>query len=1002
MSSWNELTLSELPALKLLQKLGYTYVTPKKIEEERDSLTEPVLLNRLKQVIKNLNPWISDPNIQQAITKITRVSGTSDIEINQDIHEKFIKYFSVSQDLGNGSRHHTVKVIDFENPRNNEFVVTQQYRVKGPKREIRCDLVCFVNGLPIVVIEAKNPVMAGGNPEQAIKQLNRYQDRERGAPRLFHTTTLLLAINRVQAFIGTNNTPMQHYLEWKDPFPLTVPEVENIVGRTPQTQDIAIVGALQPENLLDIMRNFIVYEVESGKIIKKIPRYQQYRATNKAIERILEHWKATEEERVEKESAKNRGGVIWHTQGSGKSLTMLFLAVKLRLVEELANPTVVIVTDRIDLDNQITGTFQRCGFPSPIRANSTRHLKELVSNIDQVSGQTILTTIHKFQEKNRAAIFPELAKSPNIIVMTDEGHRTQYKGLAANMRTAMPNATYIAFTGTPLIKRQNITTSTFSSYIDKYSIDQAVEDKATVQIFYESRLADLHVEKQMMDDLLEIELEEYDEDDQQKIKKRYANLRSVLAAESRIQRVAMDLYKHFRENIHKNGFKAQVVAVNRITASRYKKIIDGLIRESHNIECAVVYSSTPNDEGDLLTYQNTKEEEEALIQRFKDPEDRLSIMIVVDKLLTGFDAPVEQVMYLDNVLKDHSLLQAVARVNRTFRGKTFGLIVDYVGISKYLQRALEIFDQDDMTNVLIPFSEAIENLRIARQEAMAYFEDVPKKGNIDQFYEAISTDDETINAFINKCKNFERTLDMVLPDPMANDFKEDYVFTIKLQEYLRNLGKGGLGKDFRAISQKIKDLIDEHVRAQGIQIIIPPISILSPEFDSHIELFAGSSKARALMMEHALKMEISERRGENPEFYDSLSERLEKIIEQYKLQRLNDAEFIHEINPIILEIQTIRKTASNLGMTETEFAFYKLLNAHLEYKEKEVNEPVKLLTEEILTDLGTLTVVDWKFKDDIQRKMRSQIKLQLREVESDFNKREALSIQFIELAKNHL
>ncbi len=1025
MSKWNERTLSELPAIQLLKKLGYKYISPRQLERERDRLQEPVIIPRLEAAIKRINPWISDNNISKVVTQLTRVQGAGDIEINHKIHDMLIRYISVKQDLGSGLRPQTVKIIDFDNPSNNEFIVTDQYRVVGPREGIRCDVVCFINGLPIVVIEAKNPTLTGSTPEMAIKQLHRYQDSSRGAPLLFHYTHILMAINRVQAFVGTNGSPAQHFLEWKNPYPMQIPDIKRLIGRKPQSQDIAIAGILTPSHLLDIIQNFIIYEVVNGKLVKKIPRYQQYRAVNKSIRRILDYWAVDGSNTVVsgnyninnrgesdnhdtgnitvRDIIKKRGGVIWHTQGSGKSLTMLFLAIKLRRIRELGNPTVVIVTDRVDLDKQITSTFKRCNFANPISAKSTSHLKELIGQIDHVPGQTILTTIHKFQDKNRAKVYPELALSENIIVLVDEGHRSQYSTLALNMRTAMPNATYIAFTGTPLIKKKkNISTSTFSSYIDKYTIDQAVADGATVPIYYESRLPHLHVEREAMDRMLEFEIEEYSDEDREKIKKRYATLKNILGAESRIKQVAVDLYKHFRDNIHINGFKAQVVAIDRLTAVRYKKIIDGLIKERDNIECAVLYSSSPNDDGDLLKYKTTKEEQDKLIARFKDPDDPLSIIIVVDMLLTGFDAPIEQVMYLDNVLRDHSLLQAIARVNRTYKNKNFGLIVDYVGISKYLQRALAIFDDDDVANAMVPFKEAVDNLKSAHDAVMSLFSGVRDKNDIDVCINAITVDKETTDKFITLSKKFEQALDTVLPDPIANEYKADYIFTVKLLQYLRNTGLAKVPTDFSDIAMKIKELIDEYVRTSGVQLILPPVSILSPNFNEYLDALGKTSTTRALIMGHALKSEIIEKRRENPEFYDSLSERLEEIIQRYKEQRLSEAEFIEAINPIINSMRSVRNKASSFGMDETEYAFYNTLNSAINGNNKTLDVSSKQLVKKLIPKLKELAIVDWRTKDDVQREMRKTIKIILSPHIRDKKLMEKLTIEFIELAKNHL
>lgn len=999
MSTWNEATLSENPAINLLKKLGYTYVSSEKLAEDRDRFRDPVVWPRFEKAIRKLNPWISDGNVQQVKNQLTKINATSEIEINRMIHEMLVRYISVEQDRGEGRRPHTVKIIDFENPRSNEFIVTSQYNVVGPKKTIRCDVVCLVNGLPLVVIEAKNPTLRGSTPEMAIQQLHRYQDSELGAPELFRYTHILMAIARVHAYVGTNGTPLPHFLQWKDPFPMTEVELQQMLGRSPTVQDIAIAGVLRPENLLDIIQNYVVYEVSDGKIVKKVPRYQQYRAVNKTIRRLMDHWNIKEGESIRK-----RGGVIWHTQGSGKSLTMLFLATKLRRIPQLQNPTVLVVTDRVDLDKQITNTFKRCNFPNPVRARKTSHLKEVLSQIDQVPGQTILTTIHKFQESNRAKVYPTLAESENIIVLVDEAHRTQYKTLALNMRTAMPNATYIAFTGTPLIRseKENITTSTFGGYIDTYPLQQAVEDGATVEILFESRLPELHVEKELLDQYIDVLVEDYTPEEQEKIKKRFGRLRTVVGAQQRIKRVALDIYEHFTTRIYANGFKAQLVALDRLTAARYKNELDRLMKG--RMECAVIYtggeaaSYTKEENDEVAKYNTTKERQAELISRFKDPKDPLAMLIVVDMLLTGFDAPIEQVLYLDRPLRDHNLLQAIARVNRTYPGKTYGLVVDYIGISQSMNRALAVFDSEDVEHALIPFEEALRDLEVAHRNVMEMFQGIDRK-DIDACVDALVASDR-VEEFEQHAKAFEEALDVILPDPVANRFKEDYIFTVKLLEYLKNIGRSGLSLNYSELSQKIRELIDEHVRANGVKVIIPELSILDPNFEQTLDAYSHSEKASALMMEHALKMEISEKRERNPTFYESLSERLERLIKEYEERRLSDAEYLNQLKPLIREARQTRTVAQKLGLNEAQFAIYGHLMKKGGKDIKTLDENIRDLAVRISKEIGVLAGdPDWKFKEGLQKGIRKNIKLTL--LDFDPSLREELTTQLIELAKAH-
>ena len=485
---WNELHLSEDPAIEFLQSIGYTFIPSDELDKKRASRKEVVLVKRLEKAIKKLNPWISDENLKKAAREITNVQAVSLMDANEKIHTALVHTISLEQDLGQGKKGQSVHFIDFEHPENNEFIVTRQFRVQGTKKSIFPDIIIFVNGIPLVVIECKSPTVQ--NPlEEAITQLHRYQESEdkfkgQGAPHLFCTAQILIGTCGQASMFAAIGTPHMQYAEWKIPFPLTLDDLQNKIGKIPSPQDVLLYGILQPSNLLDIVRNFIVYEVDSGRTIKKLARYQQFIAVNRTIDRI----------RTAKNPAK-RGGVIWHTQGSGKSLTMLWVAVKLRRVMELENPTIVIVTDRIDLDVQISGTFERCGFPNPERAKSVAGLRNLLK---ARVGKTIMTTIQKFQEA-ADDIHPVLSEEKNLFVMVDEAHRTQYKSLAANMRQAMPDACFLGFTGTPIDKKDRSTLQTFGPYIHTYTIDQSVKDGATVPIYYESRLPDIRIEGETLD-----------------------------------------------------------------------------------------------------------------------------------------------------------------------------------------------------------------------------------------------------------------------------------------------------------------------------------------------------------------------------------------------------------------------------------------------------------------------------------------------------------------------
>jgi len=681
---WNEANLSEGPAVELLQKLGFTYVKPEILEAERETFKETILSGRLVKALKKLNPGLSDDNAQKVVRAVAAVQAASLIEASEKVHTTLTYGISVEHDGPEGKKARTVQFFDFENATNNELIVTRQYTVKGAKKHIRPDVAVFINGIPIAIVEAKSPTLGEGWKQEAIDQFSRYQEldakyRELGAPRLFETVQVLVATCGQAAVYGTVTTPHRFYAEWKTPWPMTQDALRALVGREPSSQDVTLAGVLAPANLLDLIRNFVVFERDAatGRTIRKLCRYQQYTAVNKAIERA-----------GTAKTPLDRGGVVWHTQGSGKSLTMLWLALKLRRDSLHENPTIVLVTDRKDLDRQITNTFTACGFPHPEQAESVRDLRDLLSG---PGGKTILTTVQKFRELSTASSetkkrvnreeHPVLSEATNIFVLTDEAHRTQYGGLATNMRKALPNAAFFGFTGTPIDKNDRSTLSTFGPYIDTYTIEQAVADGATVPIFYEGRLPDVRIVGNNLDALYDRVFADRTDEEREAIKKKFANESTVAGAPKRVEAICLDLLHHFNNFIRPNGFKAQIVACTRETAALYKEALDRL----NGPQSALIMSGSNKDGEHLVRHHTTDEERKAAVERFLKKDDLLSILVVCDMLLTGFDAPVEQVMYLDSPLKEHTLLQAIARVNRTAEGKSFGCSRSQIPVREQLE-----------------------------------------------------------------------------------------------------------------------------------------------------------------------------------------------------------------------------------------------------------------------------------------------------------------------------
>jgi type I restriction enzyme, R subunit len=973
-NDWNEKTLVENRFINQLKDLGYEHIHGPVLDIERETLGEVVLKGRLIEAIQKLNPWVSENNLNKIVRSITHIQTTSLMEANQSFNENLINMISIQQDLGKGKKNQTVKLIDFERPENNEFLVIDQFTISNARGIIRPDLIIFVNGLPLVVIECKSPTLSPDEQiGQGVKQLLRYQDQ---SEQLFNYNQILIATSNDRAKVGTIGARVQHYGEWKDPYPRTVAEI----GNNPSAQDILVAGLLPKENLLDLIQNFIVYEPVEGRTIKKLARYQQYRAVNKAIDRILHA-----------DDSKNRGGVVWHTQGSGKSLTMVFLAVKLRRIKELKNPTIVIVTDRKDLDDQITNTFRRCGFPNPQQAASVAKLKDL---LQLGSGTTVMTLVQKFQEDAEKNEYPELTKAENIFVMVDESHRTQYSGLAMNMRIAMPNACYLGFTGTPIDKEDKSTIRTFGTYIDKYTIEQAVEDGATVPIFYEARMVELHVQGDSLDDLFDRRFRDYGEEDRERIKKSYVTEEAIISSPKRIRRIALDMIQHFETHIKPNGFKAQVVAVTREAAVTYKEMFD----ELSDYESKVIISGGHNDEERMKKHHLSKDEEKKIIERFKKPmsEDSLSFIIVCDKLLTGFDAPIEQVMYLDKPLKEHNLLQAIARTNRTYDKKTYGLLVDYFGVSRFLEQALGIFAKQDIKGALQSIDSEIPRLQSRHRSAMRFFEYV-KKNDLEGCIQVLEPEDVR-NEFDTAFKKFSESMDMILPNPKGKQYLNDLKFLGKVRQLAKSRYRILDGMDISDCGQKVKELIEEYLYATNIEVLHEPVNILSNKFEKRLEE-TTTPEAKAAEMEHAIRHEIKVKIDENPVLYTSIKERLEELIQRRKDRQMTIEELLEEYREMVHEMRNTAQKSQEHGFSKEQYPFFQLLEQQL--PDEQDKEALKELTHIITEDIQGQAVIEWTEKEDVKREMRKKIKRQLRASKCPKDKIEGLTQQLMDLAEVH-
>lgn len=1003
-----ERTLVEEPALEMLtQHLGWRFVPADELEADRESPTIAVLTRRLAAKLREFNPWLSDSNLARALRAITHPEATSLIEAAEKVHTALVHRIALEQDRGDGygKRSHDVTFLDFEQPERNEFIVSRQFRVKGSRHSVVADVVCFVNGVPLVVFEGKRPE---GQLDEAIKQLLRYQEASTdfhslGAPALFQAAQILIASRVHEARYATTLTPLRLWAEWKDPWPDDARVLAARLGKHARperltAQECLLAGLLHRENLLEIIRTFITFEKsEDSGTVKKICRYQQFRAVRKTAHRILSA-----------PTPRTGGGVIWHTQGSGKSLTMLWLAVTLRRLRPAEKPLLLIVSDRTDLDEQMAGVFAACGFRNPERAHSVASLQRLIR---EGLGRTVITTIQKFQQRTGPQV---LATVDNIFVLVDEAHRTQYGQLAALMRQALPNACFIGFTGTPIDRQDRSTREVFGDYIDRYTIQEAEADQATVPIFYEPRMAELHVEGQSLDRFFDRAFREHTRTEREQIKARYATAEAVAGAPDRIRAIASDLLTHYRERIEPDGFKAQVVACSREAAVKYWECLC----ELGGPEAAVIITSQLNDEVHLARHRRTKEQEKKLIDQFKSTDSPLKMLIVCDKLLTGFDAPIEQVMYLDKKLANHNLLQAIARVNRPAEGKRNGLVVDYWGVSADLQAALGVstglFDAEDVAPALRPLDEQISRIEMARRAALRFFTDCPRDDDeacLERLEEAAERND-----FLRAVREFVGQLEMLLPDPRGLAYTDDLKFLGRIAAEARRRFREERF-DLRDCGTKARAIIAEHIRARGVTALFAePVSILSPRFDEHLAALA-STRAQASEMAHALTHELNLRADENPVLYRSLLERLQEIIQLARQSRINAAEQLRRQSALRAELRNVGRTARDLGFTnDSALAIYQLLKTPREetsvVREEppaqrpsspaEVTTPERDLSNDLLTLIEDLAVIDWMQKDDVQREMRRRLKERLRTAGYPLRELDALATDLLDLSRTRL
>lgn len=1016
----------------LLVNQGWTYISPEDQEQERKNLSDVLLLERLRVAIDRLNPAISPDARAQAYKQVLNLPTQNLLENNEAFHRLLTDGIEVEYMGEDGVRGDKVWLIDYNDISNNEFVVTNQFTIIENNINKRPDVILFINGLPLVVIELKNPADENATVQKAFTQLQNYKN---AIPTLFNYSSILIASDGLDAKVGTISSDISRFLAWKskDGFrddKTTVPQVETLID-----------GMLSKNVLIDLIKHFIVFE-KSSRIdtktgltsittIKKVAAYHQYYAVNKAVESTIRasanlELKSDFQSKQSSSSLNNdqpigdhKAGVVWHTQGSGKSLSMVFYTGK--IVLSLDNPTIVVITDRNDLDEQLFDTFANCKQllrQDPVMAENRDHLKKLLK---VAGGGIIFTTIQKFFPEDGSSTYDQLSERSNIIVIADEAHRSQYGfgakttytkggvktsyGFAKYLRDALPSASFIGFTGTPVEKEDANTPAVFGNYIDIYDIAKAVEDGATVRIYYESRLAKIHLkpeQKAQLDEEVEAITEGEESTAKEKAKAKWAQLEAIVGHNDRIKVVAADIVDHFEKRQEAFEGKAMIVAMSRrIAVELFDEIValrpDWFEKDLHKGAIKVVMTSTSSDPEGWQTHNTTKQNRKDLGERFKNPADPLKLVIVRDMWLTGFDVPCLNTMYVDKPMQGHNLMQAIARVNRVFKDKPGGLIVDYIGIASDLKNALATYtasggegvptlDQEEAVATMLEKFEIVDQMFDQYDYSPYFGSDTHKKLTIIlEAQEYVLGLEDGKNRFTKQVDLLSKAFALSVPHPKAMEIKDSVGFFQAVKARLVKFEPVGGGKSDTEIETAIRQIVDKAVVSDGIVDVFdaagikkPDISILSDEFLAEIQGMERKNIAMELLKK-ILNDEIRSRIRKNFIQSKKMSEMLENAIRKYQNNLLTTAQVIEELIKLAKDIRKDDERGGELGLSDDELAFYDALAINQSALEVLGDAQLRDLSRVLVQRVKANTSIDWTIKESVQAKLRVIVRRTLRQ-----------------------
>ena len=1008
-NAYLERNASQQPAIDLLRAMGYTYISPEDCEAQRGSKYLVLLKDILRGQLRKLNRYsyagavneFSSSNIERAIEDLDEPLTDGLVRSSEKIYDSLLLGRSYPEIVGDGkSLSFNLHYIDWEHPENNVFHVSEEFAVDSADKQhnARPDVVLFINGIPFAVIECKSPVIS---VDQAVEQNIRNQQKEY-IPQLYKFAQIVMATNKNAVKYATTGTPKKFWSVWKEQDDAFMHRqlAQLIPDRTPTIQDENIISLFSKERVMELIRYFVLFDAN----IKKICRYQQYFAIQEILKTIAQ----------DDEYGNRQSGVIWHTQGSGKSLTMVMLAKYILMELAACNPRVVIVTDRKELDGQIATTFAHTRL-NPASSTSGKHLVELVNS---EKADVITTIINKFNTVERSQT---KNLSRNIFVLVDESHRSNYGLMATKMRTVFPNACYIGFTGTPLMKSEKNTMAKFGKLIHKYTISDGVEDGAIVPLIYEGRFVDQKVDEENIDLWFKQVTKRLTDSQKEDLRKKWSSIRRLTSTDARIKRIALDISEHFIEGFKNTGFKAMLATNYKRDAIRYLECFE----QFGDLNCALVISPPDLresvddvDEGTddkviaywnkmMSRYGDADSYEEAMKNKFCDGE--IDILIVCSKLLTGFDAPICQVLYIDKELKEHGLLQAIARTNRLRDGKDYGLIVDYRGLIEKLDTAmdmysgagLENFDGGDLKGAVVDVMASIGALRNSYTNLVNLFSDVPDQEDIEAV-EVSLADEKKRNDFYNLLCTFGRNLNTVLnsqqpyealPRQERSKYQSTFIFFSKVRRAVKIRYCDAI--DNAEYEPLMQNLLDTHLSVAGLKRITKPVDLLNKD-DLEKELDElGSMRAKADAISSHMTKSISQKRDENPAYYDSFSKRIKDALELYKEQIVSEAEYLAKMRSIMEDYHTGKSTVTYPDLIRNDVhaqAFYGVLSAIFDEVQNEQITPdfVAEISQEIKKIIADHSQIDWTNNKTIHDRIAQDID----DLFYDYEKNRGLKLSF--------